>query len=138
MAFTSERCGEPDVFGKARSQQPATERKYIGIIMFPAISNGSFIITQGRPDTWKFVSGDGGADARAVDNDAARSFDPRDDLCHVTGDVWAIGRLLFAHVIGAECDGLSRPMRGRRDDGLRGDPELANLWNIGLGDDSSH
>jgi hypothetical protein len=29
-------------------------------------------------------------------------------------------------------------MRGRRDDGLRGDPELANLWNIGLGDDSSH
>jgi hypothetical protein len=41
MASAGEWGGEPDpqdVFGEAPGQQPATERKYIGIIMFPAIS----------------------------------------------------------------------------------------------------
>jgi len=106
----------------ALSQQPATERKYIGIIMFPAISSGSFIITQGRLDAWKFVRDDGRADARAIDDNAARSAGiiGRLILMHAfmqanVADVQAKlfeDRLQFslereAAVIGTERDGLS-------------------------------
>ncbi len=98
MTSARERSGEPDpqdVFGQTRSQQPATKCKYIGIIMFPAISSGSSIIAQGRPDTREFVGDDGRADARSVDNHAARRLASCDNFGHVTGDVGVIRRLLL-------------------------------------------
>jgi hypothetical protein len=98
MASARERSGEPDsqnVLGNSRSQQPATERKYIGIIMFPAISSGSFIIAQGRPNARKLVGDDSRADACSVDNHAARSLTACNNFGYLTGDIGVIGRLLL-------------------------------------------
>ena len=79
------RCAKrlPPGFG----QEPRAERKYIRIIMFPAIAGGSSIIAQGGADARHFVGGDGGADARAIDDDAARGFSVGDDFGHSGRDV---------------------------------------------------
>ena len=141
MASAREWGGEPDpqdVFSKAIGQQPSAERKYIGIIMFPAVSSGSFIIAQGCADAGKFVGDDGGADARAVDNNPANRLAPCDHFGDLTCDVRVIGRLLLMHanvmhvesklfedwlelfferkaaMIGSECDGLSGRSSGRK------------------------
>ena len=53
-------------------QEPCAERKHIRIIVFAAIASGSFIIAQGRANARNLVRRHAGADARAIDNHAAR------------------------------------------------------------------
>ncbi len=74
--------------------------------MFPAISSGSFIIAQGRADARKFVGDDGGADARSVDNYAARRIASCDNFGHLAGDVGVIGRFLLVNsdILDVECE----------------------------------
>ena len=53
-----ERGGDPgaqDLFRLGLGQEPRAERKYIRIIVFAAISGGSFIIAQGRADARNLV-----------------------------------------------------------------------------------
>src|SRR5579864_2717114 len=85
-----ERGAQPDaqdVLGLASGQQPAAECKYIRIIMFPAVSRRSFIITQRRANARKLVGHNARSDARAVDDDAAQCLATSYHLGHLARDI---------------------------------------------------
>ena len=50
--------GAQNLFRLGLGQQPRAERKHIRIIVFAAVSGGSFIIAQGRPDARNLVRRD--------------------------------------------------------------------------------
>src|ERR1039458_10523509 len=59
MPAAGERRGQPgaqNVLRLALGQEPAAKCKHIGIIVFPAVSGGSFIIAQRRADTRSLVA----------------------------------------------------------------------------------
>ena len=100
VAPASERSGYPgaqDLFRLSLGQEPGAERKHIRIIMFPAVSSGSLIIAQGRADARHLIGRDGGADARAIDDNAAGSRAGGHQLSHLEGQVGVVGRLLIVH-----------------------------------------
>ena len=68
-----ERRREPrakHLFGLGGAQQTTAQRQDVGIVVFPAVSCGSSIITQGCAHSRKFIGDHGGADSSAVDDDA--------------------------------------------------------------------
>ena len=98
--------GTQDFLRLSLSQEASSQCKYIGIIVFPAISGGSFIIAQGRADARNLVGRHGRSDTRAIDQYAPRGGAGSDEVGHQNGDVGIVGRLrvLHAHIADGQAE----------------------------------
>ena len=76
--------------------------------MFPAISGGSFIIAQGRPDARHLVRRHGRTDTCTVDQNAAGSRARNHQVGDFHSDIGIVGRLAVvnAHVADGKAEGF--------------------------------
>ena len=100
--------GAQDFFRLGLGQEASSQCKYIGIIVFPAISGGSFIIAQGRPDARHLVRRHGRTDTRAIDQNTARGRPGSHQVGHFDGDIGIVGILAIvdSHVANGELERL--------------------------------